>query len=134
MSIVKDVNVNGKTASDTNNLLDYLTDGLKTDGGKYVAGLGFVTDNYFDEFQAEVKKRAEKAKEYFNNGDDLDATLIAVQGGVGAEYFILPNLSVLTEMGLRYVSANPDADGFDTVSDFGIFADWLPQAGVRFYF
>lgn len=75
-----------------------------------------------------------KAKEYFDNGDDLDATLIAVQGGVGAEYFILPNLSVLTEMGLRYVSANPDADGFDTVSDFGIFADWLPQAGVRFYF
>lgn len=52
MSIVKDVNMNGKTASDTNNLLDYLTDGLKTDGGKYVAGLGFVTNNYFDEFQA----------------------------------------------------------------------------------
>ena len=75
-----------------------------------------------------------KAKEFFNNGDDLDVTLIAVQGGVGAEYFILPNLSVLTEMGLRYVSANPDADGMDTVSDFGIFADWLPQAGVRFYF
>lgn len=52
MSIVKDVNFNGKTASDTNDLLVYLTDGFKTDSGKYVAGLGFVTENYFDEFQA----------------------------------------------------------------------------------
>ena len=75
-----------------------------------------------------------KLKEYFNNGDDLDITVICVQGGVGAEYFILPNLSVLTEMGLRYVSANPDVDGWDSVNDFGIFADWFPQAGVRFYF
>ena len=52
MSIVKDVNVNGKTVTDTNDLLVYLTDELKTEGGKYVAGLGFITDNYLDEFQA----------------------------------------------------------------------------------
>ena len=39
MAIVKDVNVNGKTVFDTNNLLVYLTDHLKTGGGKYVAGL-----------------------------------------------------------------------------------------------
>ena len=52
MSIVKDVNVNGKTVDDTISLLDYLIDGLKTDGGKYVGGLGFVTDKYIDEFQS----------------------------------------------------------------------------------
>lgn len=52
MSIVKDVNVNGTTSNDTKSLLEYLTDKLKTDGGKYVAGLGFITNNYFDEFQA----------------------------------------------------------------------------------
>ena len=52
MSIVKDVNVNGKTVTDTNDLLVYLTDELKTEGGKYIAGLGFITDNYLDEFQA----------------------------------------------------------------------------------
>lgn len=52
MSIVKDVNVNGTTSNDTKSLLEYLTDKLKTDGGKYVAGLGFITNNYFAEFQA----------------------------------------------------------------------------------
>ncbi len=52
MSIVKDVNVNGKTVFDTNKLLVYLADNLKTGGGKYVVGLGFITDNYLDEFQA----------------------------------------------------------------------------------
>lgn len=52
MSIVKDVNVNGRTVFDTNNLLVYLTDHLKTGGGKYVAGLGFITDNFLDEIQA----------------------------------------------------------------------------------
>ena len=64
--------------------------------------------------------------------DDVDCTIFGVQGGVGAEFFVLPCLSVLTEMGVRYTSVNPD--GGDNRSDFGIFADWLPQAGVRFYF
>ncbi len=51
MSIVKDVNVNGRSADDSASLLTYLIDKLKT-GGKYVAGLGFITENYLDEFQA----------------------------------------------------------------------------------
>ena len=51
MSIVKDVNVNGRTFTDSSSLMAYLTDKLKT-GGKYVDGLGYVTDNYLDEFQA----------------------------------------------------------------------------------
>lgn len=52
MSIVKDVSVNGKTLKDTKSLLEYLNDKLKTGGGKYIAGLGFVTNDYLGEFQA----------------------------------------------------------------------------------
>lgn len=51
MSIVKDINVNGKSVDDSASLLTYLIDKLKTGGGKYVAGLGFITENYLDEFQ-----------------------------------------------------------------------------------
>ena len=65
---------------------------------------------------------------------DTDISLFGFQGGVGAEYFVLPCLSVLTEMGIRYTSIKPDVTGAKTDTDFGIFADWLPQAGVRFYF
>ena len=53
------------------------------------------------------------------------------QGGAGAEYYVLPCLSVLTEMGVRYTSVSANGTSF---SQTGIFADWLPQAGVRFYF
>ena len=73
-----------------------------------------------------------KMKEFFMNGDDLDVSVLMVQAGFGAEYHILPCLSVLTEMGIRYLSVKPD--GGNSMSDFGVFADWLPQAGVRFYF
>lgn len=65
-------------------------------------------------------------------GGDTDCSIFAVQGGVGAEYYVLSCLSVLTEMGIRYISVKPD--GGNSMSDFGVFADWLPQAGVRFYF
>lgn len=65
------------------------------------------------------------------DGKTGSASLFGVQGGVGAEFFVLPCLSVLTEMGLEYKSAS--ANGTN-VNDFGIFAHWLPQAGVRFYF
>lgn len=51
MSIVKDVNVNGRTFTDSSSLWVYLIDDLKTDDGQNVAGLGFITDNYLDEFQ-----------------------------------------------------------------------------------
>lgn len=71
---------------------------------------------------------------YKGTGGDLDISLFGFQGGVGAEYFVLPCLSVLTEMGIRYTSIKPDVTGAKTDTDFGIFADWLPQAGVRFYF
>lgn len=52
MSVVKDVNINGRTVADSKDLLGYLTDANKTGNGKYVCGLGFITDNYLDEFQA----------------------------------------------------------------------------------
>lgn len=52
MSIVKDVNENGSSVDDSASLLTYLIDKLKTGGGKYVASLGFITENYLDEFQA----------------------------------------------------------------------------------
>ncbi len=65
---------------------------------------------------------------------DTDISLFGFQAGVGAEYFVLPCLSVLTEMGIRYTSVKPDVTGAKTDTNFGIFADWLPQAGVRFYF
>lgn len=65
---------------------------------------------------------------------DTDISIFCFQGGVGAEYFVLPCLSVLTEMGIRYKSIKPDVTGAKTDTDFGIFADWLPQAGVRYYF
>lgn len=63
---------------------------------------------------------------------DQDASLFSIHGGVGAEYYVLPCLSVLTEMGLRYISVKPD--GGNSLSDFAIYAEWLPQAGVRYYF
>ncbi|SEH48467.1 Relaxase/Mobilisation nuclease domain-containing protein [Ruminococcus flavefaciens] len=51
MSIVKDVNINGRSSEDTKSLLDYLIDTLKTDDRKYVTGLGFITENFLEEFQ-----------------------------------------------------------------------------------
>ncbi|MBR3627224.1 MAG: hypothetical protein IKN42_00075 [Elusimicrobia bacterium] len=58
-------------------------------------------------------------------------SVVMINGGVGAEYYVLPCLSVLTEMGIRYTSVSANGTSF---SQTGIFADWLPQAGVRFYF
>ncbi len=63
---------------------------------------------------------------------DQDFSLLSIHGGVGAEYYVLPCLSVLTEMGIRYISVKPD--DFDSRNDFGVYADWLPQAGLRYYF
>lgn len=59
------------------------------------------------------------------------STLIRVQGGLGAEVFVLPCLSVLTEVGLQFWSASGNGN---SINNFGVYADWLPQAGVRFYF
>ncbi len=63
---------------------------------------------------------------------DRDVSIFLICGGVGAEYYVLHCLSVLTEMGIRYWSVTPD--GGNTMNDFGLYADWLPQAGVRYYF
>ena len=67
-----------------------------------------------------------------DSGGDQDASIFLISGGVGLEYYVLPCLSVLTEMGIRYWSVKPD--GGNTMNDFGVYADWLPQAGIRFYF
>lgn len=58
-------------------------------------------------------------------------SVFLAEGGVGIEYFVIPCLSVLTEIGLRYgsVSANGNSN-----SQFNTFGDWIPEAGVRFYF
>jgi hypothetical protein len=48
-------------------------------------------------------------------------------GGFGAEYYLLPSLSLLTEIDMSYISQKDN-------NQFGIFASWIPQAGVRFYF
>lgn len=64
--------------------------------------------------------------------DGIDSfTIFRIQGGVGVEYYLLKCLSVLTEMGIRFTSLSGNGDN---VNDFGLYADWLPQAGIRFYF
>lgn len=55
------------------------------------------------------------------------SSLFRLCGGVGAEYYLLPCLSLLTELDLSYISQKDN-------NQFGIFASWVPQAGVRFYF
>jgi len=66
-----------------------------------------------------------------NNGvGNSSETALRLMGGVGAEYYILPCLSILTEVGLCFEIINSDP----SVSQFKVFADWIPQAGVRFYF
>jgi len=52
MSIVKFINVYNDAPEVTVEMHNYLSDDLKTDNGKYIAGLGFITDNYLDEFNA----------------------------------------------------------------------------------
>ena len=52
MTIVKDIYVPSHSFSDVIEMHTYLADSLKTDGGKYVRGLGFITDNYLDELYA----------------------------------------------------------------------------------
>ena len=58
-------------------------------------------------------------------------SVFMAEGGLGIEYFVIPSLSLLTEIGLRYgsVSANGQSQ-----SQFNTFGDWVPAAGVRFYF
>lgn len=52
MTIVKDIYVHSHSFSDVIEMHAYLADSLKTDGGKYVRGLGFITENYLDELYA----------------------------------------------------------------------------------
>ena len=58
-------------------------------------------------------------------------SLFMAEGGLGIEYFVIPCLSLLTEIGLRYGSASANGN---SVSQFNTFGDWVPEAGVRFYF
>lgn len=55
------------------------------------------------------------------------SSLFRVCGGIGAEYYLLPCLSLLTDLELSYISQKDN-------NQFGLFASFVPQAGVRFYF
>lgn len=59
MSIVKFINVYNDAPKVTVEMHNYLSDDLKTNSGKYIDGLGFITDNYLDEFNA-VKIASQK--------------------------------------------------------------------------
>ena len=59
MSIVKFINVYNDDPEVTVEMHNYLSDDLKTDSGKYINGLGFITENYLDEFNA-VKVASQK--------------------------------------------------------------------------
>lgn len=52
MSIAKFINLYNNNPVVTVEMHNYLSDDLKTDNGKYINGLGFITDNYLDEFNA----------------------------------------------------------------------------------
>lgn len=59
MSIVKFINVYNASKKDTALMHTYLSDNLKTDSGKLIYGLGFITNNYLDEFNL-IKKANQK--------------------------------------------------------------------------
>ena len=106
MAFLKDVNVNGRTVFDTNNLLVYLTDYLKTDGGKYVAGLGFVTNNYLDEFQLVKVTNQKTAGRQFRQitivpspaGSKLSHEQYMEMGQEIAQYYYIQGYQVLVTM------------------------------------
>lgn len=106
MAFLKDVNVNGRTVFDTNNLLVYLTDYLKTDSGKYVAGLGFITNNYLDELQAVKVANQKTAGRQFRQitivpspaGSKLSHEQYMEMGQEIAQYYYIQGYQVLVTM------------------------------------
>ena len=106
MAIVKDVNVNGNTVFDTNKLLVYLADYLKTGGGKYVAGLGFITNNYLDELQAVKVANQKTAGRQFRQitivpspaGSKLSHEQYMEMGQEIAQYYYIQGYQVLVTM------------------------------------
>lgn len=106
MAIAKDVNVNGRTVFDTHNLLVYLTDHLKTGGGKYVAGLGFITNNYLDELQAVKVANQKTAGRQFRQitivpspaGSKLSHEQYMEMGQEIAQYYYIQGYQVLVTM------------------------------------
>ncbi len=50
-----------------------------------------------------------------------------VAAGAGIEYFILNNLSISAEAGIGFF------DAANISRQFGVYADWLPQVGLRYY-
>jgi len=60
-------------------------------------------------------------------GEDKSDTSVTFAGGLGAEFFLqgLPNLGFSTELGVGYNS---------TSKIFGTVGNWIPNAGVRYYF
>jgi len=63
-----------------------------------------------------------------NKKDDL--SMFRLSGGVGAEYYVLPQLSLLTEVGVAFERIGSPVSS----SQLMTFADWIPQVGVRYYF
>jgi hypothetical protein len=58
------------------------------------------------------------------------AYIYKVGAGLGAEWFVLDNLSISSEIGVALFS-NSNSDIGNSLE---IYADWIPRAGVRFYF
>ena len=54
-------------------------------------------------------------------------TMFKAAAGVGVEWFVLDNLSLSTEIGFGFFNCT------NVSKQFGFYADWLPQAGVRYY-
>ncbi|MDR3243692.1 MAG: hypothetical protein LBT79_02970 [Elusimicrobiota bacterium] len=53
--------------------------------------------------------------------------ILNLGAGFGVEWFVLDNLSISNEIGIAYF------DRADDANQLGIFADWIPKAGIRFY-
>jgi hypothetical protein len=64
------------------------------------------------------------------NDEDASAFIFKIGAGLGVEWFVLDHLAVSTECGLAFLSNSNSNVG----NSFGVYADWLPNAGIRFYF
>jgi hypothetical protein len=66
-----------------------------------------------------------------NSRYDEDAAYIyKIGAGLGIEWFVLDCLSISSELGLA-LSSNSNSN---VGNSFGIYGDWLPQAGIKLYF
>ncbi len=64
--------------------------------------------------------------DYHKPENEEQSTKCIIGGGVGVEWFVLNNLSLAAEVGLRL-------SGGDGKTSFGTFADGVPSVSVKFY-